>query len=69
MKFSQIIKEAMDKKRMNASGLAREMGYTPKHVLDLLAGKRRWNEETMDKACEILEIETEFKIKTIPLCI
>jgi len=35
------------------------MGYSPQYITDLLAGHRRWNETTMDKACQVLGIKIE----------
>ena len=62
MEFSKKVKQAMAIKKINASELARQMGYSPKHVLDLLASKRRWNEETMAKACNVLNIKVVLSI-------
>ena len=60
LNFSQKVKERLEKLNQTPSGLAREMGYSPQYVLDLLAGHRRWNETTMGKACEVLGIRVKF---------
>jgi len=58
--FSSIIKNKLKEKNIKATELAREVGYTPQYICDLLAGKRRWNETTMNKVCKALNIRVEF---------
>ncbi|WP_328801995.1 helix-turn-helix transcriptional regulator [Paenibacillus sp. LX16] len=60
MHFSSTIKEALKYKGFSASDLARLTGYTPQYIHDLLAGNRRWNETTISKACNVLELEIKF---------
>lgn len=55
--FSATVKEKLKQVPMSSAGLAREMGYTPQYLSDLLSGERRWNEVTMSKACEALDME------------
>lgn len=63
MSFSIKVRHALIDADMTASDLARKIGMTPNHVLNLLKGKRRWNEETMLRACEALDLELDVKRK------
>lgn len=40
--------------------LARKMGYSPQYISHLLTGRKRWNETTMDKVCQILGLSIHF---------
>lgn len=64
MSFSinNIIKHALVDNDMNTSDLARKTGYSVMYMSNLLNGKRRWNEESMQKVCDVLELE----IKIVP---
>ncbi|MED5050596.1 helix-turn-helix transcriptional regulator [Anoxybacillus rupiensis] len=57
MNFSQTVKSILKTKDLTPSALARMTGYTPQYMHDLLSGKRRWNETTINKTCEALGIE------------
>lgn len=59
MNFTDIAKKSMEAQGIKPSELARKMGYSPQYITDLLAGHRRWNETTMDKACQVLGIKIE----------
>lgn len=63
MNFSETVKKALKSKDLTASDLARMTGYTPQYIHDLLSGNRRWNEVTMNKACEALDIRIQFTQK------
>lgn len=60
MNFSESIKKFLKARDLNASELARMTGYTPQYIHNLLAGKKRWNETTMTKACDALGVEIKF---------
>lgn len=60
MSFSKMVKQVMSLKKINASDLARKMGYSPQYISDLLACKKRWNETTMEKACDALSISIRY---------
>ncbi len=47
---------------MTITELANKMGYCVQYVSDLLSGRRRWNETTMKKACEVLGIKVNYSI-------
>lgn len=57
MTFSEAIKKSLEAKNLTPSDLARMTGYTPQYIHEILAGKKRWNETTMSKACDALEVE------------
>lgn len=63
MSLSKAIKRAMDAKGVSPSDVAKQTGYTPQYLHSLLDGSRRWNETTLTKACDALELE----IKLIPI--
>ncbi len=61
MDFSLIVRLRMAELGMNASELARLMGYSPQYINDLINRKKgRWNEETMNKACQALNLKIDF---------
>ncbi|MGO4543257.1 helix-turn-helix domain-containing protein [Paenibacillus sp. 2TAB23] len=57
MGFSTKVKNILAEKEMNPSELARQTGYSPQYIHDLLKGDKRWNEETMSKVCGALDLE------------
>ncbi|MDO7788813.1 helix-turn-helix domain-containing protein [Desulforamulus aquiferis] len=62
MDFSRTIKHVLVDKGLKASDLARMTGYSYQYVLDVLKGKRRWNETMIEKVCEVLDL----KVKVVP---
>jgi transcriptional regulator with XRE-family HTH domain len=62
MGFSDMIRSVLKQKGITITDLAKKMGYTVQYVSDLLKGDRRWNETTMNKACDVLSIEVAYKI-------
>ena len=64
-KFSSVVSKVLEERGMTSYALAKQMGYTPQYIHDLLNGNRRWNENTMAKACEVLGLEIEFKQKQV----
>jgi len=62
MNFTEAVKVAMQKTGMKRPDIARATGYSYQHISDLLAGERRWNEESIDKVCAALGIEIEIKV-------
>jgi transcriptional regulator with XRE-family HTH domain len=57
MPLGAKIKTRMQEMGVSTSELARRTGYTKQHIHDLLAGRRRWNETTLSKACAALGLE------------
>lgn len=64
MNFSDVVSDQLYAQKMNKSELAKKMGYSIAHISDLLSGDRRWNETTINKACEVLGIEIQFVSKS-----
>ncbi|HHY27180.1 MAG TPA: helix-turn-helix transcriptional regulator [Desulfitobacterium dehalogenans] len=60
MNFSDQVKSTLNHLGVSPAELARKMGYTPQYISDLLSEKRRWNEDTMAKACQALGIKIAF---------
>lgn len=65
MSFSIKVRHALVDADMNPSELARKIDLSPMYVHNLLRGKRRWNEETMLKVCEVLGLEIEVRRKDV----
>ncbi|MGN7470378.1 helix-turn-helix domain-containing protein [Brevibacillus sp. SAFN-007a] len=59
MSFTEAIKGALKNKELTPSDLARMTGYTPQYIHEILSGKKRWNETTIYRACEALDLEIE----------
>ncbi len=57
MGFSESVKSVLKSMNLTPSDLARMTGYTPQYIHELLAGKKRWNETTIEKTCEALGLE------------
>lgn len=69
MKFSEIVRKQLKDQDLTPSDLARMTGYTPQYIHNLLDEKRRWNETTINRACEVLELEIQIagkKGKIVP---
>ncbi|PYI57055.1 helix-turn-helix domain-containing protein [Paenibacillus flagellatus] len=62
MNFGKTVRHALIDRGMNPSDLAREAGYSPMYVHNLLNGNRRWNIETMERICNALDLE----IRVVP---
>jgi transcriptional regulator with XRE-family HTH domain len=60
--FSEIVKNVLKQRNDTITMLAEQMGYSVQYVSDLLSGRRRWNETTMNKACEVLGIKVNYSI-------
>lgn len=59
MNFSEAVKVAMSKTGIKRAELAKATGYSYQYILDLLAGERRWNEDSINKVCDALGIEIQ----------
>lgn len=55
--FAKAVKHALVDANMNMSDLARKTGYSIMYINNLLNGRRRWNEESMLKVCDVLGLE------------
>ncbi|MGF9907926.1 helix-turn-helix domain-containing protein [Brevibacillus porteri] len=57
MNFTKAVLNALEKTNMKKTELARATGYSNQYIYDLLSGKRRWNEESINKVCSALGFE------------
>lgn len=62
MKFSEVVKKAMQDKGFDAKSLATEAEISLTYLYELLRGEKRWNEQTISKVCAILDISIHFDI-------
>jgi len=60
MTFSKIVKQKMKEKNLKMTDVARKVGYSYMYCIDLTRGRRRWNEDTMNKFSKVLGIEINF---------
>ncbi|MFD3271472.1 helix-turn-helix domain-containing protein [Paenibacillus dendritiformis] len=65
MSFSEQVKEHMNEQGIRPTQLAQMICYSTPHVYDLFSGKRRWNETTMKKACDVLGLEMKIVKKKV----
>ena len=60
MGISQKIKDRMSQLKIKPITLARETGYSPQYICELLAGEKRWNEDVLNKVCDVLQLKIQF---------
>ncbi|OPG98401.1 hypothetical protein B2I21_08610 [Chryseobacterium mucoviscidosis] len=65
MNFSDSLKLVMRRTGVTKQELARSTGYSQQHIYDLLNRKRRWNEESLNKVCSVLDIDIQIAPKQI----
>ena len=51
LNFTATVKARMKVLEMKPVELARETGYSAQYISELLSGRKRWNETTMNKVC------------------
>lgn len=61
--FTEAVKAAMQKLGLKTSDIAKSTGLSYQYIHDLLSGDRRWNEDTINKVCEALDIQVTFEQK------
>ncbi|WP_337970127.1 helix-turn-helix domain-containing protein [Virgibacillus salexigens] len=61
MNFSDEVKKLLDQRTMRYVDLARLTGYSAQHISDLIAGRRRWNEDAINKVCLVLDIKITYE--------
>ncbi len=64
--FSEVVKAELKKQEIDVPSFAEQMGFSTQYIYDLFSGRngRRWNANSIDKACEILGIEIKFISKS-----
>lgn len=60
MTFREIVKQKIKEKNLKMPDVASATGYSYPYCIDLVKGRRRWNEDTMRKFCKVLGIEINF---------
>ncbi|MEK4236499.1 helix-turn-helix domain-containing protein [Paenibacillus sp. FSL H7-0714] len=61
MDFTSTVKNILSQNGMKNAELARQAGYSSQHIHDLLSGDRRWNEDSMNKVCDVLGIKVNYQ--------
>ncbi|ASS64708.1 helix-turn-helix transcriptional regulator [Paenibacillus sp. RUD330] len=61
MSFSDVVRKAAAVKNIKPAEIARRAGYSAQHIHDLMSGERRWNEDSINKICEVLDIQIRFE--------
>jgi transcriptional regulator with XRE-family HTH domain len=59
MDFSKSVRSFAKRKNMSLVSVAKEMNISSQYLYDLLNGKRRWNQDTIDSACKVLDIKIQ----------
>ena len=59
--FVVLVKQRMKERNTNASKLASKLGMSNPYLYDLIKGRRRWNETTIQKVANELGIEIQYK--------
>lgn len=62
-KVIETVKAAMKSKEVTKSDLAKMIGCSYQHIHDLLSGRRRWNEDSIERVCSALGINIAFEIE------
>ena len=57
MNINEILKEKLAEKNLKVTDLSRLSGISYPYCIDLVKGRRRWNEDTIEKACKALGIQ------------
>lgn len=65
MNLSARVKMILEDRGMKAIELAKSTGYSAAHISDLLSGERRWNQDSIDRVCDVLGIEISFEVKEV----
>lgn len=64
MKFSKTVAAQLKKKKVPVSKFAGLMGFSVQHAYSLIRGEKRWNEDSINKACSILGLEIKVENRT-----
>ncbi len=58
--FSEAVLTIMEERGITVAQIARQSGYSWPYIYDLLKGKRRWNEDTMNKVSNVVGLVIAF---------
>jgi len=64
--FSNVVKKELKLKDISVAVFADKMHFSLQYTYNLInrKGDKRWNEDSMRKACEVLGIEIQFVSKS-----
>jgi predicted transcriptional regulator len=62
-KFSAVVIYQLEKQNISIPEFAKKISLSATYTYNLLNGKKRWNAETMTRACEVLSLDVEFNEK------
>jgi hypothetical protein len=64
--FSEVIKNELKTQEMSVATFANKMHFSLQYTYNLInrKGDKRWNEDSMQKACDVLGIEIQFVSKS-----
>ena len=65
MNITDPIKNEMRRTNTQTTQLAQMMGISISYASDILTGRKRWNQDTIEKACEALDLEIVVRKKRI----
>jgi hypothetical protein len=60
LNFTATVKARMALLKVRPIELARMTGYSAQYISELLLGRKRWNETTMNKVCSALNMRAFF---------
>jgi hypothetical protein len=65
--FNETVLESLQKNNISKREFAKKMKLSIPYIYDLFKRRdgRRWNEDTINKACEILDLEIKFNKKEV----
>lgn len=65
--FSEVIRNELMRQKMSVATFAKKMEFSIQYTYNLInrKGDKRWNEDSMQRACEVLGIEIKFDKKSV----
>lgn len=57
LEFSEAVKDVLSDSGLNNNDLSKSTGFSSAYIGGLLNGKRRWNEDTINKVSTALNIQ------------
>lgn len=64
--FSEMVKDELKRQKKSISYFAKKMGFSVQYTYNLInrKGNKRWNEDSMQKACNILNVRIQYVNKS-----
>ncbi|SDD88261.1 helix-turn-helix domain-containing protein [Sporomusa acidovorans] len=65
--FSEIVKKELKLQGISIQDFAGKLGFSLQYTYNLInrKGNKRWNEDSIQKACEVLRLEIKFASKGV----